>query len=288
MRRVLRDLLSNGLSFGINRMGASELASELHAFRELQLGPGSELVQNYHCLTSDLGRLCRLLTSPAKNAVPISIGAVGNLATNQEDWESARESDAKFLNDFIDQVESRAEIDSYTVQVLGPSQVPSAISSLSGFESVPVFIQFPSNHYELEILGSIAETDWLGVSICLDSPQEMFPFASVIAECLDLEIPFQIVGKANPWWGTPSSPLGVFSVFGAVALAWAESLTAREIELILNNSDSTLWTLQEESIEFQTWQADLNSIEECRDVLCGFSVADLRHVVTGLLHEPTN
>ncbi len=287
MNGALRELLSNGLSSEASTINQPmALTNGFSKHLQIWKGPEHDLIRNYGCLAGNLAHLLRVIKSSDSDhnvARALSIGVIGGEASNQTEWDQARERDAEQLNEFIDQAGEIVEIESYTATLIHLDQVQSAIASLQGFESVPVFVELPKDSDQADSLGLIAETDWMGVSINLASGIDHFQIASAVAECLDLEIPLQVIGQANPWWPTPQIPHATFTMFAAVALAWAESLTAREIEQILGVTTSEHWTITDSSIQFRDWKADIEAIQESRELLFGASIPNLSHTVSELL-----
>ena len=147
---------------------------------------------------------------------------LGRASSTREEWEAAREADARDLNRLLD---SGGEVQTYVVPLWSNADVERCLAELRGFDEARVCVALAPGDGEDSALATIAESEWAGAAILGKGTEETAQF---LYACAGLEIPICVEG--------PDQAL----VLKALALALGEDLSPREIESVLRGESSAV------------------------------------------------
>lgn len=255
----------------------------LDAYRKHCSGHEGELVNSLAWSVQNLSQI------PAGSRIEVS--AIGRPSTDWDSWQSAREADAKDLNQFlIDHPES----DVLTYEFRCPDTVPiekivEASKSLG--KECDLYLEIGWDH--LESIAVIAEQDWCQVKLRTGgATAQSFPTSEQVARaiqlCLDVEVGFKLTAGLHEPVAHLDSELGAFhhgflNILVATSLHFHQDLTLSEMAAILNNADEGQWTWGENGVRCGDFASSSEELQVARSFLTTIGSCSISEPYQGLI-----
>jgi hypothetical protein len=226
------------------------------------------------CL-GDLRCPVSMLDSLGKTLLAHCMGVSVSICTTSTDgerfWGEARVDDAVKMNEFLKVGENVAEICSYSVRLHDLAKAETQFDDLRGFASANVEVRLPVGLQDIEDVTALAsEREFLSLAY----PATFEGLADLIAECMNLEVPFKALELAGSAYSHQET-IGTISVLGASVLTFSEDLSRASIDRILRSKSTDDWQFTDEGISWQDLFASTSQIIEARTIATGIQVNSL-------------
>ncbi len=279
LERLLQGSIDYAGLFPPAKLGMAE--SILNYIRYIN-GDEAWVMNRFACPSSGLAELASGLRGHTLES-PIPITVIGRVSSAAE-WEAGLEADATAMNEFMSTCEDKAEIESYEAKIPDHAGVKKYANDMRNFDEIELFAELPWDGPMAESLAAIADCDWLGAKSRTGGDAKFSPadLAGFVHECLSLDVPFKLTaGLHEPFTHSPSA-IGFLNVFGACAIAVAEDLPARQIEVALLDGKANNWRFGDESIQWGEFRAMMDDIDIARDLFLSFGSCSVDEPLRGL------
>ena len=219
------------------------------------------------------------------NAAYLPVAAIGRASWDRGSWEDALTQDAEAVNAFHRLVGERSQIEAYEILIPPEGNRWLYINDLMGFREAELFAEISLSEEFEETLADFAETEWLGAKVRCggEAMPDARRLAGFVRGCIDLDLPFKLTaGLHHPLAAADGSSHGFLNVLGATALGLGEDLSRREIEKILADPDADAWRFDDEGVAWRDRRADLDAIDESRDLFTAFGSCSIDEPVGGI------
>jgi len=291
MTAALTSLLQNVFDYaGLFPPAGLDMAASVERYFSHQSGPEKSLMARFVCSSARLEEFRLILGNDRSHAVPLSV--VGRASATYDEWQSALEADAKAMTDFIAKSGDSAWIEAYEVRIPSHEDAVACFRDLNAFNQVDVFVELPWGPGLDDSLAKLAETEWLFAKVRTGGlSAESYPseeqIAAFIQDACSLEVPFKMTaGLHHPLPATDSANgarmHGFLNVLTATCLTYVHDLNRTEIAEILFERSQENWKLSDDGLRWRGYEASIDDIEECRDLMLGIGSCSIEEPVQDL------
>lgn len=235
------------------------------------------IVENLAWLVRDLATLADLLGSGE-----LGVAAIGRPGSEWDEWQTARESDAKDMSVFLG-VAPNAQIRTYECPAPPLSQFSAGMASLRSYhDQTDVFFELPWDRDVTEELAMMAEEEWLSAKFrcggaAIPTPTQL---ATVLSQCVDLELPFKLTaGLHEPI--AHEGQHGFLNVFAAIGMRFLEDASVSEMTRILMDENSASFSLTN-SFAYRGREFSEEDLEDLRSFFITFGSCSVDEPLAGL------
>jgi hypothetical protein len=199
---------------------------------------------------------CSTLTDLSPMLTPndeIELALIGRPSTTWESWQDARLQDVEDVNKILENCPGVAAA-TYESRIDDLGRVTDAINSLRMLgKETDIYIELPWDQPLDEALAEIATEEWVRVKFrtggktkdAYPSPDQL---ASVLKQCIDLEIEFKLTAGLHEPVAHVDKEYGAFAhgflnVLMATSAAFQDDASVDELSTILASSDQSLWSV---------------------------------------------
>jgi len=251
-------------------------SAALSEFNRLSEGPEGGLLNRFCCRPDRLGEV----GSPK---IPVSV--IGAASTGLDAWYAAREADASLMTQWGDEIELAA----YEVRSPLAGLPVDELGGLAGFASVDVFVEFELDDSLEDTVAGASDLPWMALKVRTggqpsDLPPSPEHLARFLAQAVSLEVPFKLTGGLHEplTKAGPEFKYGFVNVLAAAALAFAEDLPPDRLRALLLEQDPAAFQTNAESLVWHGFRADMQSIEEVRELFVSIGSCSIREPFDGL------
>ena len=213
-------------------------------------GPENWILGSLAWSCNTLSELTNLLTPNDE----IELALIGRPSTNWETWQDARLQDVEDVNNILEKCPGLAAA-TYESRIDDLSRVTDALNSLRSLgKETDIYIELPWDQPLDDALAELATEEWARAKFrtggkTKDAYPSPVQLATVIKQCIDLEIEFKLTAGLHEPVAHIDSSNGAFShgflnVLVATSAAFQDDASINEIAEILESSDPSLWSLK--------------------------------------------
>lgn len=245
----------------------------------------SWLLSRFVVRASDLPSLALLIKQGPPMEDLLHIAAIGSESAHQEQWDHAIATDGNAIERFEEVAGEFAAIESYEAKLPDLAHAGSYFSDLGRFDPLEVFAELPWGKELADVLAEAAESDFIQVK---SKPQgndpSTLPTASEMAlfiqQCVQLGLPFKVTAGLHYLDSSRELNDGVrmhgyVNVLSATALAYANDLSRKEIETLINLDGPGMFRFHQTGISHGDWHASLEDIHASRGIFLKFGTASI-------------
>lgn len=282
MRTSLERLLGEAIDYA-GQFPPAQLSLEesLANYGRFRRGPEAWIVGRFVCAADRLGTLADALPP---GGADFEVAVVASAAPkDRATWEETLERDVAALNDFLESAPEYADVATYEIRLPGVAGIADYIRDLNGLRDVEVYVEVSPQEDVSEALAALAETQWLQAKLRTGGANvpSAWDVAGFVMGCVDLDVSCKLTaGLHQPL--PHDGQQGFLNVFGGAAVARANDLSRREYERILNDTDPSAWSLQDDGLAWRGQEASLDDVEETRAVLRAFGSCSVEEPLEAL------
>lgn len=291
MTEALRQLLAGVIDYaGLFPPAKLEMSPAVEEYVRHTKGPDRWLVSRFICPANRLSELAGVLRANPGTSMPLSVTGTGG--PDIDSWETALESDAKAMTAFEEEFGARAPIEALEIRLPSYSDTLRVIRDLKAFESIQVFLELPWGDGQLDAMATIAEEEWIGVKGRTGGVEAAaFPsvdqLASFLQQAVDLDLSFKLTaGLHHPVRhyndSVQTKMHGFLNALFATVLHDEHGLGVSEIAEILSDEDANSFVLTKDEIRWRELEADLELIEETRQLFVAYGSCSVDEPVEDL------
>ncbi len=261
-------------TFPPSALDAKQAVENYFSFLE---GDEGWIVENLAWLVKDLTTLADLL---AKR--DLGVAAIGRPGAEWDEWQVAREQDAKEMSVFLGVAQS-AQIRTYEIPAPPVSHFSKGIGSLKSYQNeTDVYFELPWTRDVSEELAMMAEEEWLSAKFrcggaAIPSPQQL---AVVLKECIDLELPFKLTaGLHEPI--AHNGEHGFLNVFAAIGMRYLEDASVTEMARILADENPQSFSING-AFAYRGREFSDEDLEDLRSFFITFGSCSVAEPLAGL------
>lgn len=279
LERLLAEAIDYAGQFPPAQLGLPEALANYGRYKR---GPEEWIVGRFVCAADRLTDLAEALP-PGGAEFEVAVVASGQ-PTDRASWEAILERDVAALNDFLEDAPEYADVATFEIRLpQAVTGIAEYIADLNGLRDVDVYVEVPPGNDVNEVLAALAETQWLQAKLRMGGAHvpDASAVASFVLGCVDLDVPCKLTaGLHQPL--PNDGEHGFLNVFAGAAVARANDLSRREYERILNDSDPSAWTFEDDGLAWRGQEVSLDDIEETRAVLRGFGSCSVEEPLEAL------
>lgn len=246
-------------------------------YQQFLNGDESWIVESLAWLVKDLPIL-----SDLNGNGELSVAAIGRPGREWDEWQTAREQDARDMSVFLG-VCQNASIKSYECVAPPMTHFTQGVAALRSYkDETDVFFELPLNEDVSEPLSIIAEQDWAYAKFrCggqfIPTPNQL---AEALKECVDLEISFKLTaGLHEPV--AHDGQHGFLNIFAAIGMRFFEEATVNEMARILADEDISAFRLGQD-FAYRGRAFTMDELEELRTFFLTFGSCSIDEPLAGL------
>lgn len=289
MTGVMRGLLEGVFDYaGLFPSTELSMHGAVSAYLRHQKGPESEVLNRFVCPSSRLEEL-RIELDRHGPTEPVALTVVGSKGGN---WGDGLVHDAESMTRFIEYAGDLADIEAFEIRAPDHENLSEYLGDLRAFNQVDVFCELPWGTQMSDSLGLIAEQDWLGVKARVGGLMpDSFPtspeLAGFLQQCIQLELPYKLTaGLHHPFRSyrdeVQTKMHGFLNVMVAAVMLHAHDLSAKEAADILESESPSDFKFNDQFLQFRDWTADLEDIEDMRELFVGIGSCSVEEPVQDL------
>ena len=256
-------------------------------YREYRDGSKSWIVGSLAWSCATLGELTPLVGGNDE----LELALIGRPSSTWEEWQDARVQDVEDFNNAIDSAPLLAAA-TYESRLNDLSRISEALNSLKLLsKETDVFIELPWDQPLGDALAEIALQEWARVKFRTGgATKEAYPtpeqLATVIKECVDLEIEFKLTAGLHEPIAHIDRTNGAFAhgflnIFMATALAFADDATINEMTEVLASDDPSMWSLKG-GLSFNDRMLTEDELNDARSFFGSFGSCSIEEPLEGL------
>lgn len=235
---------------GIFPPAALPASESLANYRSYRNGPENWILGSLAWSCSTLSGLAALLTPNDE----IELALIGRPSTSWETWQDARLQDVEDVNFLLEKCPGVAAA-TYESRLDDLSRITDALNSLRSLgKETDIYFELPWDQPLDDALAEIATQEWARVKFRIGGKtKDAYPsptqLASVIKQCIDLEIEFKLTAGLHEPVAHIDVSNGAFAhgflnVLMATSAAFEDDASIDELAAILGASDGSLWSIK--------------------------------------------
>ena len=265
-------------------LSAREALSRYKAYRN-----GSE-----NWILGSLAWSCSTLPDLAELLTPndeIELALIGRPSTNWETWQDARLHDVEDVNVILEKCPGVAAA-TYESRIDDLRKITDVINSLRSLgKETDIYIELPWDHPLDDALAELATEEWIRVKFrtggkTKDAYPSPLQLASVLKQCIDLEIEFKLTAGLHEPIAHVDSSNGAFAhgflnVLMATFASYQDDASVNELAEILESSDQSLWSIKK-GLSFNGKTLSEDDLNNARSFFGSFGSCSITEPLEGL------
>ena len=262
-------------------------ASALAKYRTYRSGAESWILGSLAWSCSTLSELGQLLTPNDE----IELALIGRPSTNWQTWQDARLQDVEDVNLLLEKAPNVAAA-TYESRIDDLSHISEVLNSLRSLgKETDIYIELPWDQPIDDALAEIAMAEWARVKFRTGGKtKDAYPtptqLASVLKQCIDLEIEFKLTAGLHEPISHIDASTGVLAhgflnVLMATSAAYQDDASVDEISAILESSDPSLWSLKK-GLSFEGKLLIADDLDNARSFFGSFGSCSVTEPLEGL------
>ncbi|MEI8282219.1 MAG: hypothetical protein WCG75_07435 [Armatimonadota bacterium] len=280
--------LENIIDFaGIFPPGSLSPLDAIRSYRAYQTGGEKWILGSLAWTCSTLSDLDPLLTPNDE----FEMALIGRPSTTWESWQDARIQDVEDVNRLLDHWPSIGAA-TYESRIEDLSKITDAMNSLRMLgKETDIYLELPWDQPIDDVLAEIACEEWVRVKFrtggktkdAYPSPSQL---ASVLKQCIDLEIEFKLTaGLHEPITHVDSKigtlAFGFLNVLMATSMAFHDDASIEEMAGVLESTDVNLWSVQN-GLNFNGKVLGRDELNDARSFFGSFGSCSISEPLDGL------
>ena len=262
-------------------------APALANYRSYRSGSESWILGSLAWSCSTLSELGQLLTPNDE----IELALIGRPSTNWETWQDARLQDVEDVNLLLEKAPNVAAA-TYESRIDDLSRITEVLNSLRSLGTeTDIYIELPWDQPIDDALAEIATAEWARVKFRTGGKtKDAYPtpvqLASVLKQCIDLEIEFKLTAGLHEPIAHIDKTNGAFAhgflnVLMATSAAYQDDASVDEIATILESSEPSLWSLKK-GLSFEGKLLSADDLDNARSFFGSFGSCSVTEPLEGL------